>query len=222
MSPTSKPAPAQRSSRRGGWWIGGGIVLAIIIVAAILGSIALARSGEGTHPGVSNAAADSSAPRASDASPSAPASAPASDPPASDAPTPGASSSPIPFDKVAEPARGVTISLSTLEAVNGTGTGIGKIDGPSIRFHVVFANSAAKAASLAGVVVNVYYGADARPASRLDGPGGVDLPDSVAAGASAAGVYIYNIPTAQRNDVRITISLTTAAPVTVFEGSAPR
>jgi hypothetical protein len=126
------------------------------------------------------------------------------------------------FDDEAPVAEGVTVAMSDLESVDGEASMPGEIAGPSLRFSVTFTNDGDEAYSLVAAVTNVYYGDDQIPAIELAQPGGKALPSEVAPGESVTGTFVYNVPTDQRDRVRITVDYAAADPAVVFEGSAPK
>jgi hypothetical protein len=74
---------------------------------------------------------------------------------------------------------------------------------------------------LTTAVVNLTFGADNTPATGLSGPGAASLPQEVAAGQTASGVYVFNVPSDQRDLVRVWVDYRLGLPVVVFEGAAP-
>ncbi|KQX08049.1 MULTISPECIES: hypothetical protein [unclassified Leifsonia] len=125
----------------------------------------------------------------------------------------------VPIESTAQPAPGVAVSVSGFEAVEGEAELAGDVAGPAVRFTVTVSNTTAAAVSLAGALVNVYYGPEQTPADSLPEPGGVPLPAEVAAGGTAEGVLIFTIPEDQRDDVLITFDYQVGTPVTAFQGS---
>lgn len=225
----SKPASVlgRVAVARRRWWYFGGALL-VVVALIVIGSIALTQTHAAAPKLRSAGVADSPTPSARASATPAPSS---STPPTStsepankptNAPAPMSTAAPQPLDKPADPVSGVTVQIESLQAVSGTGGAPGEIAGPSIRFGVKITNNTAAAVSLAPVVVNAYYGSDSRPAVQLSGPGASPLPAQVSSGASAVGVFVYNVPRAQRDKVRITVDFAADVPEIVFEGSAPR
>ena len=87
----------------------------------------------------------------------------------------------------AELGNGVEVQVTRIESVMGVARGPGEVAGPSLRFTVEVVNGSAREINLDLVVITVYYGVDAAPASDLSGPGVVALPQRLAAGRSASG-----------------------------------
>lgn len=118
--------------------------------------------------------------------------------------------------------RSLTAAVTRMEAVQGKATGPGEIAGPSVRFTITIRNTTGKRVDLSSTVVNAYAGADSAPAIPLQGPGGKAFPSSVADGASATGVFVFNIAKADRARVEVTVDTSVRNPVVAFKGSAPR
>ena len=100
--------------------------------------------------------------------------------------------------------------------------GPGEIGGPSVRFTIRITNTTGKTFNLTNTVVNAYYGTSSTPAVQLQQPGGKDFPTSVKTGASATGVFVFNIPKAQRAHVEVTVDTAVQNPVIAFKGPAPK
>jgi hypothetical protein len=137
-------------------------------------------------------------------------------------PTSQSTRSPVPINTKAQVKKGLTASLSKLEAVKGEANGPGEIAGPAIRFVLTLTNTSDKALPLDTLVVNTYYSKAETPASQLEKPGGAPLPASVKAGGKATGTFIYSIPTKQRDDVLITVDYSVDVSLIAFRGKAPR
>jgi hypothetical protein len=202
------PRPSAATSRRN--LILAGASTALVIVAAIVVALTLPAGSPGANP------------------PTAP---PATTP-ASDAPTPVPSESPtpvtqppagdpVPIDAPAEVVKGLTASISGIEAVDGVAKGPGEVSGPSIRFTVTIANATGAPVDLTGTVVTVDYGADRTPAGQLYEPGAVPLATSVAAGGTASGVFVFAIPRESRGLVHITVDYAVDVAPLVFAGATP-
>jgi hypothetical protein len=71
-------------------------------------------------------------------------------------------------------------------------------------------------------VVDLVYGTDRTSAAPLSGPGVVRFSGELAQGASATGVYVFDVPVDQRGEVSIIVSYTAAVSPVVFTGPAPR
>lgn len=195
------------------------VVIAAVVVTAVLTSgVAAPRSTSSpSDGGATSAPASPSASTTQSPSPAPTVSRSAS---STSTPTPqptktAAISSSAPITK------SLTAAVTRMEAVQGTATGPGEIAGPAVRFTVRITNGTSKRISLSDTVINVYTGKDESPAVELSGPGGKDLPASVAAGSSATGVFVFNIPKSERSLVTVTVDTSTSNPVLAFTGSAP-
>jgi hypothetical protein len=213
------------------WLVIGAAVLAAIVILVVVANGAV-RSGSGAPRGDDASAGGAASPQQATSTPkSTPSKAPATDaaspPPNSSAPpaaAPGqpAAQAPVTFTEPAAPVPGVTFSISGLEAVQGVANGPGEVGGPALRFTLNVRNDTAAAVSLTSTVVNLFAGPDRAPAVELGEPGGVPLPESVAPGASATGVFVFTVPVELRNQVQISVDYAVDAPVVLFEGAAPR
>lgn len=129
-------------------------------------------------------------------------------------------SRPAPLNASVTMATGVNVRLAKIEAVQGEASMPGEVAGPSIRFQVVIDNPTARAISITPVVVNMEAGAARTPALQLSGPGIITFPDSVAPHSSVSAVYVFNVPPADRSDIRILVDYGPGGSVALFEGSA--
>jgi hypothetical protein len=215
------PAP-RRSRFRGALIVA--VLLVVIVAVVVIGLV--------TAGAFSPTAAATSSPPTATALPSGTGSATAT-PTASAKPTKTAkataSAKPTPQPTktatLASPApivKQLTAKVSTMEAVQGKANGPGEIAGPAVRFTITIANDTGKKVSLASTVVNAYFGTDSSPAIELQKPGGKSFPASVASGKTATGVFVFNIPKAQRQHVEVTVDTSVSNPVVAFKGSAPR
>jgi hypothetical protein len=232
MSDETVPAPGRRA-----WvlWTGAGV----LVVAVVLTVVLLLRGSDDDATGAPSPSASASSPSASaSGSPSASAPASAAPEPSATAPgdveaqpgmpgsTPGPdgrpTAAPVPLDAPAQPSDGVTAQLVSIEQVTGEATVPGEVGGPSLRFTVSVANRTGPALDLSAAVVNAYTGDALTPATPLMKPGGQPFPGQVAAGGSAQGVFVFNVPPADRGHVRLEVDLGAGLTVVLFEGSVPQ
>lgn len=129
------------------------------------------------------------------------------------------SAPPVDLSSPAAPAEGVRVDLASIEAVEGKGTIPGEVGGPALRVTVQVTNRTDAPIDLRGAVANLYYGPDRIPATTLLEPGARSLPDSVAPGASVTGVWVFNVPVADRDTVEIEVDLSADDQVVVFSGA---
>jgi hypothetical protein len=123
-------------------------------------------------------------------------------------------------DQPAKPGDGVTVTVTQAQAVKGQAHGVGEVAGPAIRFTVQVHNGGAKPIDLGVAVLTAYYGPQDLPAIDLSGPGEVMLPQTVKAGATGTGRYVFRVPESQRNHVRLDFSYDIKVPKVIFTGSA--
>jgi hypothetical protein len=129
---------------------------------------------------------------------------------------------PVPLDKTTTVVAGLTVKITSVASVAGTGAGPGDVNGPSIQVRMSVKNSTSKTVRLSNVVVNGYYSKAHTPASPLPKPGGKTFPETLAAGKTATGVFVFSIPKNQRQLVSITFDYSVKTSVVVFQGSAPK
>jgi hypothetical protein len=128
----------------------------------------------------------------------------------------------VPLTDSAAAVPGVVFSVGTLDAVDGVARGPGEVGGPSLRFTVTVRNDTADTVSLTSTVVNLFFGSELNPATELTASGGAPFPQSVAPGATQQGIFVFAVPTDQREQVRIAVDYTVGVPIVLFEGAAPR
>ena len=181
-------------------------------------------SSTASSAGSSSAPASGSAAPAPGGSPSAQASAAASN---GSAPTPDGQpgepgytqpeADPVPLESPASVAD-AQVKLA-VEAVNVEATVPGEVSGPAVRVKVT-ATAGSTALDLSGASVTVTYGQESTPAVMLTSDEqSQTLPDSVAAGGEATGVYDFAVPEGARDQVVVRVYLNSQEPVAVFSGA---
>lgn len=203
---------------------------AAVLLAASLALLG-ACSSSGHGGGASGASAGSTASTAASAaarSSSAPGTAPSGAPSGgSAAPTsdgqpgePGYTqpeADPVPLESPASVAD-AQVKLA-VEAVNVEATVPGEVSGPAVRVKVT-ATAGSAALDLSGASVTATYGQDSTPAVMLTSDQqSQTLPDSVAAGSEATGVYDFAIPEGSRDQVVVRVYLNSQEPAAVFSGA---
>ena len=203
---------------------------AAVLLAASLALLG-ACSSSGHGGGASGASAGSTASTAASAaarSSSAPGTAPSGAPSGgSAAPTPDGQpgepgytqpeADPVPLESPANVAD-AQVKLA-VEAVNVEATVPGEVSGPAVRVKVT-ATAGSAALDLSGASVTATYGQDSTPAVMLTSDQqSQTLPDSVAAGSEATGVYDFAIPEGSRDQVVVRVYLNSQEPVAVFSGA---
>lgn len=128
---------------------------------------------------------------------------------------------PVAMDDVADAGTGMTFRVEQLEAVEGEAAGPGEIAAPAVRVTVVATNGGTEPVLMQSVVVDLTAGDDAASAPPLSGPGVERFVGELAPGASATGVYVFDVPIERRGRVAILVSYLASVSPVVFEGSAP-
>ncbi|MDJ0349982.1 hypothetical protein [Cryobacterium sp. PH29-G1] len=231
---SSGPAAGrQANKRRRVWWIIASAVLALLIVVLVVAGVAASNRAEPSAAGASASATPSQRPSStpsavpsSDASPDPTSAVP---PEAAPGPTevvaepaPPAAQAPVPLTDSAAAVPGVVFSIGKLEAVDGVARGPGEVGGPSLRFAVSVRNDTPDAVALTSTVVNLFFGDEQSPATELTASGGAPFPESVPPGATRQGVFVFTVPSDQRDRVRIAVDYSAGVPIVLFEGAAPR
>jgi hypothetical protein len=114
---------------------------------------------------------------------------------------------------------GVTATVTSLEAVQGKAQGVGEVAGPAVRVTLQVTNGSSKQIDTDLALVNLYSGSDQAPASELSGPGAKRFPSTLAAGKSADGVLVFNVPPSDRDRLVVEFTYSTDAPRVLFTGS---
>ena len=124
---------------------------------------------------------------------------------------------PVPLESPASVAD-AQVKLA-VEAVNVEATVPGEVSGPAVRVKVT-ATAGSTALDLSGASVTVTYGQESTPAVMLTSDQqSQTLPDSVAAGGTATGVYDFAVPEGSRDQVVVRVYLNSQEPVAVFSGA---
>lgn len=207
-------------------WLGA----AVAVVVVVLTGVSLLLSGGDDDRTPSAAAGETTASTTTAppvvAAPTAPTPAPTPETtpeptgPTGDVDDPPPSRPAVALDAAAEVGDGVSASLVSLDAIEGTATGPGNIAGPALRITVRIENGTDEPVSLGGVVVDLASGRDLVPASPLDDPSAAPFAGTVAPGEHADGVYVFTIPEEDRGSVTVSVGYQAGAPLMVFTGSA--
>jgi hypothetical protein len=197
---------------------------AAVLVAAVVVGLVLAFSGDGREAGATPPA--TTGPSATAApTPDEVELAPAPRTPEPTGPTSDANALPpslpaVGLDETAAVGNGITATVSSLEAIDGTAQGPGNVAGPALRATVRITNGTAEPVSLDAVVVDMATGSDLSPASPLDDPSERPFSGTVAPGESAEGVYVFTVPVDDRAAVTVSVGYQAGAPFLVFTGPA--
>ncbi|MCI2956175.1 hypothetical protein MN032_00615 [Agromyces atrinae] len=210
------PAPATPASRRTTllWVIGG---VAVILVGALVWFLVASNGGAakpGAEAGETTTVSDAPTPIPATATPTA---VPPMETPSVDE-FGRATAVPVPFEEPVPIENGITIAVTGLESVEGEAQIPGEVSGPAIRVTVDLRNDSAETISLRQTIVNLYYGDSLTAGNPILQPGGAPLPEEVAAGASATGVYVFSVPADDRERVRVEIDVDIDQTIVLFEG----
>lgn len=210
---TNSPGGRFAGTRRQVW-----LGAAVVVVLAVLGLLFTGGDDDRTP---SSAAEETAATATAPPVVAAPTAAtPEPTGPTENADDPPPSRPAVALDEAAEVGDGVSASLVSLDAIEGTATGPGNIAGPALRITVRIENGTDELLSLDGVVVDLASGRDLVPASPLGDPSAAPFTGTVAPGEHADGVYVFTIPEEDRGSVTVSVGYQAGAPLMVFSGSA--
>ncbi|WP_431278366.1 hypothetical protein [Leifsonia poae] len=203
------------------------IVAAVVVVALIVTALVIAGArgaatnaeNAGNAQGGSQAApgaTDSPAPPSPSPLPSSGDSGGATDAPKVDKRFGATVSQTVAQDADAKLAGGLTAKIVSIDNTNAKAVRAGETAGTAIKVTISLSNTAGRDVSLSQVSVNAFYGGKSTPAVALT-DGAKPLQGSLANGATASGVYLFSIPSDQRDSAVITMTDSAGAPVTVFK-----
>jgi hypothetical protein len=201
---------------------------AALVVLAVVGLVALGLvltgSGSGRSAGAtagSSTPAASGTPALSSRAPTPAAGTPqGAAAPAGDPNRLPPSLAPVALGRSAAVGNGITAEVASLAAFRASAHGPGNIAGPALRATVRITNGTGKPVSLDGVAVDLTYGKAASPASPVDDPSQAPFRGTVEPGGTAVGVYVFSVPSDDRNVVTLSVGYQAGAPFLVFTGSA--
>lgn len=199
-----------------------GAAISVVAVVAVLVAVVVTRGPDDDANAEQPPAGTSSAAPATTAAPSVPA--PAAEPEPEPAPE-GAESlppalPPVALDETSTAEDGTAVTVTEVEAIDGTGIGAGNVGGPALRVGVRIENGSAEPIALDGVVVDLFHSGATTPGSPLDDPSRRPLSGTLEPGASAEGAYVFSVPGEGRDRVRVSVAYRPGSPFLVFEGSA--
>ena len=213
---THSPGSRVTGTRRRVWL--GVAVAAVVVVLVVLGLLSTGGDDDRTPSAAAEEPASTTTAPPVVAAPTAPTPEPTG--PTEDVDDPPPSRPAVALDEAAEVGDGVSASLVSLDAIQGTATGPGNIAGPALRITVRIENGTDGPVSLGGVVVDLASGPDLVPASPLGDPSAAPFAGTVAPGGHADGVYVFTIPEEDRGSVTVSVGYQAGAPLMVFTGSA--
>ncbi|WP_313408299.1 hypothetical protein [Aeromicrobium sp.] len=110
-----------------------------------------------------------------------------------------------PLTAPVELADGATAKVTRIERLRSVPELPGEIAAPALRF-TIRATAGDEPVEMTPVVVNAYYGSERTPALPMTQPGGEPFEGRLAAGESTNGVFVFNVPPAERGRVYLEFS----------------
>jgi hypothetical protein len=210
--------PGSGTARRRPWVRAAALVPAVL-VALLVVALVIGNDDEGSSapPVAGTGTAETSAPATGTPSPArvdagpAPAGSPDELPPSLPA---------VALDQPAAVGNGISASVLSVTAIQGTASGPGNVAGPALRVSLRIHNGTGAPVSLDGVAVALTYGADSTPAEPLEDPSRAPFHGTVAAGGAADGIYVFTVPAGDRDTITVSVGYQPGAPFLVFTGSA--
>lgn len=126
---------------------------------------------------------------------------------------------PVPLRRPASFGSGVTASVVATQPVRIKAKGPGEIEGAGVRFAIRLTNGTGGEITTDEVTVAVYVGQDRTPALPAGANQNNPFAGTVADRASQTGSYVFLVPPAERDDIRLEVSYTVTQPYVVFLGS---
>ncbi|MGY2064504.1 hypothetical protein [Blastococcus sp. SYSU DS0619] len=222
---TENPTPGRT---RRTWLALLAVAVALAVVAALVAVLGPADADDRDRA----AAESTSTPAATSSTPASPAttSAPAtpaqtpqtvSPPPATAGQVEGAPPSleAVGLEDAVDAGQGIIAELSSVSAIQASGTGPGNIAGPALAVTVRITNGTGAPVQLADVEVALTYTAEEVAASPVEDDAASWLQGTLAGGGSAEGSYVFSVPADQREVVTVTVGLVAGAPLLVFTGA---
>lgn len=145
---------------------------------------------------------------------------PAGGSPSTPRPTaPPKASKPVDIRESAPIDSGAKAQIVKISSVTSEAESPGEISGPAIQVTIQI-SAGSKDVDLRDVVVNGYYGSDLTPALPVAKPGGRPFAGTLSGGEETTGVYVFNVPTADRGDVTIELFYSSSQAPVLFKGFA--
>lgn len=212
MGTTAKNAAAVRSMRRAA-----APLAALLVLSPVLASCSSDDRGAESTSTTAADAVDATPAAAEDATTTT--GVPAlSDPAPGDAELP--ESQTYPLDATAALTDGVEVRLGSVTAIDATAALPGEIGGPGVQLVAELTNTSSEAVDLSTFSIDL-TDADGVSAAQVTTDPARPVMGSLEPGATATGTYVFVIPTTDRADARVVMSLVAGQPQVVLSGSLP-
>jgi hypothetical protein len=216
MGSTAKNAAAVRSMRRAA-----APILALVFLAPVVASCSSSEdAGSDTTTTAATADAASTDPAAADGATTT------TGAPALSDPATGGEESGLPaskeyaLDATAPLADGVDVRVSSITTIDAEAALPGEIGGPGVQLVVELTNSSSEAVDLASFLIDL-TDADGVSAGQVTTDPARPVMGSLEPGGTATGTYVFVVPTADRADARVVLSLIAGQPQVVLAGDLP-
>lgn len=212
--------------------VSGKTITALVVAGVVVVGVALAwgLSGLGNSAAAEGAPGASASPSAADPDPGPAPSDPATPRASDETPTPGPDEPeeaspdaretlpPVALGAPVSVEGGPTVSVSSVESVEGQAVLPGEVSGPAVRVTVRVENDSDETIDLTTAVVTLYAGESNLQASPITKPAGKAFPADVAPGEIAEGAFVFELPENERADVRVEVDLSVSDPLVAFSG----
>lgn len=119
----------------------------------------------------------------------------------------------------ATPAEGLTVRLAKIEAIEAKAQGPGEVSGPAVAITIELDNGGSEGFDTSLLSVNLEdskglpgAGMIASPAAWING--------TVEPGGKVQGVYVFSVPKANRDPLKVSVSVNPGLPTVLFTGKA--
>ncbi len=116
-----------------------------------------------------------------------------------------------------EPASGVKVQITKVEAINAKGQGPGEVSGPAVAVTISLTNSGSAEFDTSLLSVNL-EDSKGLPGGGMIGPPADWIKKPVPGGGSVSGVYVFSVPKANRDPITVLVSVNPGVPTVEFSG----
>lgn len=125
----------------------------------------------------------------------------------------------VPLTGRAQVGGGISASISGVTRISAVAHRPGEISGPAVSITLKLKNGSSRAVDLSQVTVTVADHAGL-PAPTISQNDSNPLANSLAAGRSVSGVYVFSLPAKSTDPISISVTVLNTAPVVLFVGDS--